>query len=416
MMVLASAGRNRAPVIMQLVQADEDTVRDATVQRDRAGLLGPLSGREAMDRGEPIVRGSVRTCTAAVAGCVRELVRAMLGRSRGDGLGNWIMDVISTAEVPAGERFGFWREVNSKLWAPYDLRCDRALENGFRAQVGVSDFGPMQVTLITTIPHSIHRTAKLIRQSDPEVFKLGCIVRGGGTITQDGQSRYFGVGDLKLYDTSQPYVGEYAPDVPTSQVLLLRFSRSLLPFPARDLRRVSAGRIPGAQGIGALSSKFLLQLARHMDELSPSDAARLSTLTLDVLTAALADALDAQSVVPPHTRQRALMARIRTFILENLGDAQLTPGTIAAAHHISLSYLHKLFHKEGHTVAGWVRERRLEQCRRDLADPRLATRPINAIAARWGFTSPAHFSQAFRSAYGLSPREFRRQCGTVHAD
>jgi hypothetical protein len=47
-----------------------------------------------------------------------------------------------------------------------------------------------------------------------------------------------------------------------------------------------------------------------MDELSSSDAARLSTLTLDVLTAALADALDAQNAVPPHTRRQALMARI----------------------------------------------------------------------------------------------------------
>jgi AraC-like DNA-binding protein len=50
-----------------------------------------------------------------------------------------------------------------------------------------------------------------------------------------------------------------------------------------------------------------------------------------------------------------------------------------------------------------------------LADPRLAARPINATAARWGFTSHAHFSQAFRNAYGLSPRQFRQQCATVRA-
>ncbi|TDC36686.1 helix-turn-helix domain-containing protein, partial [Actinomadura sp. KC345] len=41
-------------------------------------------------------------------------------------------------------------------------------------------------------------------------------------------------------------------------------------------------------------------------------------------------------------------------------------------------------------------------------------RPISAIAARWGFTSPAHFSQTFRTAYGLSPRQFRRQYATAH--
>jgi AraC-like DNA-binding protein len=92
------------------------------------------------------------------------------------------------------------------------------------------------------------------------------------------------------------------------------------------------------------------------------------------------------------------------------------PDAIAAAHHISLRYLHKLFQQDGHTIAGWIRERRLEQCRRDLANPQLAARPIHPIAARWGFTSPAHFSQAFRSAHGLSPRQYRQQCTTVHTD
>ncbi|MET7865341.1 helix-turn-helix domain-containing protein [Micromonospora taraxaci] len=326
------------------------------------------------------------------------------------------MDVVSTTEVPVEDGFAFWREVNSKLWVPYDLRCESQWEPGFRAQVGISEFGPVQATLMTTMPHSVHRTPKLIRQADPEVFKLGCLVRGGGMITQDGQRTDFGVADLILYDTSRPYLAEFTPDVPVSQLLLLRFPRSLLPLPTRELRRLSAVRISGAQGIGALSSQFLLHLARHMDELSPLDAARLSTLTIDVLTAALANALDVQSAVPSHTRRRALMAQIHAFVRENLGDPRLTPDVIAAAHHISLRYLHKLFHEEGHTVAGWVRERRLEQCRRDLANPQLGARPIHAIAARWGFTSPAHFSQAFRSAYGLSPRQFREQCARVRAE
>lgn len=326
------------------------------------------------------------------------------------------MDVVSTAEVAVGERFAFWREVHSKLWAPYDLRCDPQTESGFQARVGVSEFGAVQATLMTTMPHSVHRTPKLIRQADPEVFKLVCVVRGGGMVVKDGRHADVGVGDLVLYDTSRPYLAEFTPDVPVSELLLLRFPRFLLPLPARDLRRLSTVRIPATQGIGALSSQFLLQLARQMPEFSPADTTRLATLTLDVLTTALADALDAPNTVPPHTRRRALMAQIHAFIREHLGDAHLTPGTIAAAHHISLRYLHKLFQQEGHTVTGLIRERRLEQCRRDLANPQLADRPIRAIAARCGFANPAHFSQVFRSAYGLSPCEFRRQCVAVRTD
>ncbi|GAB2818652.1 helix-turn-helix transcriptional regulator [Streptomyces daliensis] len=112
---------------------------------------------------------------------------------------------------------------------------------------------------------------------------------------------------------------------------------------------------------------------------------------------------------------RTLLAQIRAYIAGRLGDAELTPEVIASAHHISLRYLHKLFQQDGHTVAGWIRERRLEQCRRDLANPQLTTRPIHVIAARWGFTNAAHFSQVFRGAYGLSPRQFRQHCAAMRA-
>ncbi len=55
------------------------------------------------------------------------------------------------------------------------------------------------------------------------------------------------------------------------------------------------------------------------------------------------------------------------------------------------------------TVSTWIRTRRLEQCRRDLLDPMLADRPVAAIAARWGFVDAAHFSRAFKTAFGVSP-------------
>jgi len=65
-------------------------------------------------------------------------------------------------------------------------------------------------------------------------------------------------------------------------------------------------------------------------------------------------------------------------------------------------------------VAGWTRQRRMDRCRRDLADPGLAARPIAAIAARWGFSSAADFSRAFRAAHGMPPSEYRRSARVVN--
>jgi len=320
------------------------------------------------------------------------------------------VETVSTAEVPVKERFAVWREESAKRWVPLDARCEPHLENAFRAQASFSEFGAVQVVLLTTTPLSVHRTPKLIRRSDPETFLVTCPIRGRVWGEQNDRYADLHVGDLSLRDSSHPYLTRLAPGEPAAQTVCLQFPRSLLPFPQRDLRDLVALRIPGDRGIGALSSQFLLHLARHLHEFSPADTVRLSTLTVDVLTAALAGELDAHSSVPPHTRRRALMAEIRAFIMRNLDDARLTPSAIAAMHHISLRYLHKLFQQEGQTVAGWIRECRLRRCRRDLADPRLADRSITEIAAQWGFTSPAHFSQAFRSLHGLSPRQFRRQC------
>ncbi|MFE7245364.1 helix-turn-helix transcriptional regulator [Streptomyces sp. NPDC057580] len=92
---------------------------------------------------------------------------------------------------------------------------------------------------------------------------------------------------------------------------------------------------------------------------------------------------------------------------QRLADPYLGPDQIAAVHHISRRYLYKLMAEQGHTVSGWIRERRLAQCHRDLADPVLAHLPVSTVGGRWGFPDPAHFSHAFRTAYGISPSEAR---------
>jgi len=109
------------------------------------------------------------------------------------------------------------------------------------------------------------------------------------------------------------------------------------------------------------------------------------------------------------------MLQITAFIEEHLGEADLAPAQIAAAHHISLRELHKLFHASGTTVAGWIRQRRLEHCEHDLRDPRWQARPVAAVGARWGYPDPAHFSRLFKAAYGVGPRDYRAQRAVTYS-
>jgi AraC-like DNA-binding protein len=118
--------------------------------------------------------------------------------------------------------------------------------------------------------------------------------------------------------------------------------------------------MPDGPGTEALTARLLVQLASGMDRYSPAEAARLSTAAWEVLATRLAHELDGDRWIAPETHRRVLLTRIHAFIQEHLGDPELRPATIAEAHHISLRLLHKLFHEQGQSVAGWIRTRRLE--------------------------------------------------------
>jgi AraC-like DNA-binding protein len=317
--------------------------------------------------------------------------------------------VIRLDELPAAERFEFIHEMVAQTWVPMECHADHQAD--YRAAFRSSGLGAIQVVVMDIPATTVCRTPRLIRRADPDMLKLVMPLRGRGSwvVTQDGRQARLGTGEFAFYDTRRPYevrCGVGGDDV--GRGLTFMFPRSLLPLPPSQLKQLTAVRIPASAGIGSLTSQFLAQLARTIDDCSPAEAARLSTAALEVLASRLVHELDAIGWVTPETHRRALLARIHAFVQQRLGDPELSPGTIAAAHHISVRYLHKLFQEQGTTVAGWIRQRRLDACRRDLADPALASRPVAAIAARWGFSSASYFGQVFRTAHGISPQEYRR--------
>ncbi|GAB2900057.1 helix-turn-helix domain-containing protein [Streptomyces deserti] len=312
-----------------------------------------------------------------------------------------------TEDLPVAERFGSWHDMTARSLIPNAIRSDHAAD--FRASARVLELGGVQVSALAYPSLETRRSAKLIRRSDRECYQLILNLRGGHRILQGGRDTLSGPGEVMLYDTSLPWHGWAAADQDTVEGVMVQFPRALLPLPARKVDQLIAVRLSGREGIGALLSGYLTQLTAGGAAHTAADGARLATCTLDLLTAFLAHHLDAAALVPPQTHRQALLLEIHAFIQQHLGEPDLSPGTIAAAHNISLRSLHRLFRDQGTTVAGWIRVRRLERCRRDLADPLLRSRPVRAIAARWGFTDPARFSRAFRAAYGHSPKDYRQQ-------
>ncbi|HEU5155691.1 MAG TPA: AraC family transcriptional regulator [Streptosporangiaceae bacterium] len=320
----------------------------------------------------------------------------------------------STGVVEAPERFALWQEATARSHMPNRLRSDD--RDDFHARMRILDFGEVQVSALA-YPHlGVARTAKLIRQSDPESYQVNYFLGSEGVMSLDGCDTPLRLGDLVVMDSSRPYSGDVRADPGSWSHMTVQFPRSLLPLPHKRVRGLLAVPISGRHGMGGVLTRWLADLNARGDEFLPSDIPTLASVTLDLLASVIARCLEAEAALSPEARRNALRAQINAFVERHLADPALAPQTIADAHHISLRYLQQLFAEEGASPAAWIRHRRLERCRRDLADPRLNGSPVQAIAARWGFTDPTHFSRLFRAAYGLPPRDYRNQRPRACAD
>ncbi|MFF1506368.1 helix-turn-helix domain-containing protein [Streptomyces sp. NPDC058326] len=247
---------------------------------------------------------------------------------------------------------------------------------------------------------------------------LAVHVRGPVTVLHERAKTPLEPNDLVFCDPARRHLLRFGEDC---QMIFFRVPRCYLGVTESELDQVLGVPVRGGEGIGALVSDFLTALAAKAefrrstigDRRARTAVHLLSVLVMELLAAATTDETDDASGTG-----NAMLSRIRAYIEQHLMDPDLSPDSIARAHHISVRYLQKLFQNDGSTVSQWVRRRRLEFCRFELGrSHRRIT--MAAVAHRWGFSSPSHFSRTFRGAYGMSPSEWQAlatsACAPTHA-
>jgi AraC-like DNA-binding protein len=315
------------------------------------------------------------------------------------------MSVVLRAEdVPVAARAEYFHEAVGAAVGPLDVRTGDGDE--LPDQMRATDLGAVRIgELSASKPGGADRQRRHIQAMDADLCKVDVVARGEVVLEQDGRQARLRAGDFTFVDLSRP---AHWTNAWSTQIVAIAFPRKLLPLPTDDVAGLTAVGFTADDGPDALFSTTARQLARQLDHLDPAGGARVGTAALDLLTVALAGRLDRHGELPDNVPQRALILRVHAFIEDQLADPELTPATVARAHHLSLRSLYKLFEGERISVASLIRQRRLERCRRDLLDPSLGNVPVSTIAARWGLPSAAHFSRAFRATYGASPVEYRR--------
>ncbi|MDX3237445.1 helix-turn-helix domain-containing protein [Streptomyces sp. ME03-5709C] len=308
---------------------------------------------------------------------------------------------------PPAQREEYWVEAVRQAATRLEIRPRD--DTAVYGSAWAASVGEIHVGHVEAGPQRMARTRKIIADASDAPLLLSLQEAGTSVVAQGRRETLLTAGDLAVFDARRPFLRDF-PGRFRQNIAAVPFE--MLEVPGSSLTKVIGQVYPPTHYIGGILASFVSRLAAAAEsgDRLPGTDQHLQRGIIDVLTALAAHEgrLHTQATA---TAEETLRLLVRDYIGAHLHRPELCPAMIAAAHHMSVRYLHKLFQDEDMTVSRWINHRRLEACRADLACPALAGSTVEAIARRRGFVSPAHFSRSFRAAYGMSPGEWRRTAG-----
>jgi len=223
------------------------------------------------------------------------------------------------------------------------------------------------------------------------------VTNNRSTVLEPGDVTVADSGQAATMTTKQPYttIGLTVP---------AELMHKYIPEP----QLVVGARFSGKTGFSKIVSHLLLTMweyaeSEHFDEIGTELANNLLSIlsTCCQLNCHLPEMQNADMV--------AKQEKIKQVINQNIHMPDLNLGELAKQCGISVRYIQRLFAEEDCTVSRYIRRKRLDGCKRQLADPAWLNRSITEIAFNWGFNSSAHFARVFKEEYGINAREYRKQ-------
>ncbi|MFG2881459.1 helix-turn-helix domain-containing protein [Streptomyces sp. NPDC048297] len=307
-----------------------------------------------------------------------------------------------TSTLPVGDRADALRQTIRDQVVPVELVLPKDPDRVF-ADVALTNVGPIQLSRVQANPATVHRTPRLAKADWEPVLFISLQVSGESSVIQDGRHAVLNPGDIAFYDTRRPYTLLFDQGV---DMHFFRIPLKDIALPDAAVGQLTA-RTLGADGsISGLTASYLSQLAGSPHLTTGSAASHLAVPSLELI----------RSVIAAETERPALAAgplnetlgvRIVEYMRAHLADHDLSPASVAAAHHISVRYLYSILARCDIGFGEWVRTHRLDATRRELSRHPPSADTVSSIARRWGFKSASHFSRAFKDAYGVSPQMWR---------
>ncbi|SCE59881.1 AraC-type DNA-binding protein [Streptomyces sp. Termitarium-T10T-6] len=274
-----------------------------------------------------------------------------------------------------------------------------------QARMDVGSAGPLRVCSARSTAVRLRRTERLVRKDEEPSLFLSLQVTGTSMGTQYGRECVVGPGEFAVFRSNAPYTLLFDEGIDHH---FLRLPLAALALPDRLLRDATTVTFGAGNPLARLAYTYFSQLAVS-DELHRGDAADVvAAPSIELLRAVLVSE-SGDTGLAKGPLEGVLALRIRHYIGEHLADPELSAARIAAAHGISVRHLYAVLSRAGISLGDWIRARRLDACKRELAGPAGRSRTVAAVGRRWGFVNATHFSRVFKEAYGVSPRAWREQ-------
>jgi AraC-like DNA-binding protein len=314
---------------------------------------------------------------------------------------------LSTATVGSDDRFAYWLDMICAMYA--QLECDRPSGEVF-GEISFSQLGALDLTELHSNVQCVRRTPSMISHDTRDSSLVQIQRAGRAVVRQDGREARLVPGDFVMYDTTRPYELHFEDE--SHEVIVVRLPISELQSHVVNLHDLTATTVPGTCAAGNLLLTMIDTLQRDIDRLHPSSVIGVSEGITSIIAAGLRS-------LPGANAQRSSqlcayhVARVRAYVMDNLRNPELSIASIACAMRLSPDHLSRLFRGEPVPLSRLIWQLRLDACRRDLCDARMAQRSVSEIAFAWGFNDATHFSRSFREQFGLSPRDWRQQSSAL---
>lgn len=301
----------------------------------------------------------------------------------------------------AAERAESWGRVNFGYFGNLGVEC--LADGPFDAEFAAYEVGPLRLFRIDAPAHRVWRDSVDRELPTDGYYKLVLQLSGRAQIRHRERSFDLRPGDWSLYDPHAPYS---ICNFERAELLVAQLPRSAFKgFKVPNLH-TSEAHTSALLGLSSVFGSFLRSLAEQLPSLPDTVGQPVSDTVIGLLASTLA--AYQQDSEPHATLPAVLKLRVKQHVQAHLGESDLTIERIALDLRCSKRYLHRIFEDENCSLDRYIWQARLERCRAALAAPVAAGRSISEIAFAWGFNSSAHFCRLFKSRYGVSPSEFRR--------